>query len=69
MEGLNMTLGERIKARRQDLDLTQTELASLVGYSDRSAIAKIESGVNDISQSKLSDFAYALETTPAYLAF
>ena len=62
-----MTLGERIKARRQDLDLTQTELASLVGYSDRSAIAKIESGVNDISQSKLSDFAYALETTPAYL--
>lgn len=62
-----MELYDRIKSRRQDLKMTQAELADLLGYSDRSTIAKIERGVNDISQSRISDFADALETTPAYL--
>ncbi len=62
-----MELCDRIKSRRLDLKMTQAELADLLGYSDRSTIAKIERGVNDISQSKISEFADALETTPAYL--
>ena len=47
--------------------MSQTELAELLGYSDRSAIAKIEKGINDITQSKIEAFAEALHTTPAYL--
>lgn len=58
---------DRIKERRNALDLSQSELAARLGYSDRSTIAKIEKGVNDITQSKIESFAKALHTTPAYL--
>ncbi len=58
---------DRIKSRRQALGLSQSELAARLGYTDRSTIAKIERGVNDINQSKLEAFAAALETTGAYL--
>lgn len=61
------TIGQRIKARREHLEMSQAELAEKIGYSDRSTIAKIEKGVNDISQSKVAEFADALRTTPAYL--
>lgn len=61
------TLYARIRERREALEMSQTELAEILGYSDRSAIAKIEKGVNDITQSKIEAFASALHTTPAYL--
>lgn len=60
-------LNERIKQRREALGMSQAELAELLGYSDRSTIAKIEKGTNDITQSKIEAFAKALRTTPAYL--
>lgn len=60
-------LNERIKQRREDLGMSQAELAELLGYSNRSTIAKIEKGTNDITQSKIEAFAKALRTTPAYL--
>lgn len=62
-----MRLYERIKSRREELGLSQEELAHRVGYKDRSSIAKIESGVNDITQSKIAIFAKALETTTLWL--
>lgn len=62
-----MTLGERIKKRRTELGLSQAELATLLDYGDRSTIAKIESGKNDLTQSKIVLFADTLETTPSYL--
>lgn len=61
------TLYSRIRERREALEMSQTELAEILGYSDRSTIAKIEKGVNDITQSKIEAFARALHTTPAYL--
>lgn len=61
------TLGERIKKRRIMLEMTQLTLAQKVGYKDKSTIAKIECGENDIPQSKIVSFAKALGTTPAYL--
>ena len=61
------TLGSKIRVKRQELGISQSELASALGYSDRSTIAKIEKGVNDITQSKIESFAAALHTTPAYL--
>lgn len=62
-----MTLGDRIKARRKELTLSQATLAELLDYKDRSTIAKIESGKNDLTQSKILQFAEHLQTTPEYL--
>lgn len=60
-------LYKNIKDRRIELGLTQAELAKKVGYSDKSMIAKIESGIVDITRNKIMQFADALGTTPAYL--
>ena len=57
----------RIRARREELNLSQEELAKRMGYKSRSSINKIEMGENDIPQSKVEAFARALNTTPAYL--
>lgn len=60
-------LYERIKQRREELNLTQEELAKKLGYKSRSSINKIELGLNDLSQSKIVEFANALKVSPAYL--
>lgn len=57
----------RIKERRQELQLSQEELAKRLGYKSRSSINKIEKGLNDISQSKIVEIAKALQTTPEWL--
>ena len=62
-----MELYQRIKARREELGISQNELAKRLGYKDRSTIAKIESGINDITQSKIEAFAKALNTTASDL--
>ena len=59
-----MQIGDRIKARRIELGLTQDELAKKLGYKSRSTINKIELNINDITQPKIIDFAAALDTTP-----
>ena len=62
-----MSLYTRIKERREALGLSQDELAMRLNYKSRSTIAKIESGANDIPQSKIKAFADALDTTTSYL--
>lgn len=59
--------GKRVKQLRQEKTLTQNELGKILGYSDRSAIAKIESGKNTVSTEKLKEFAKVLGTTTSYL--
>ena len=61
------TVGKRIKDKRESLNLTQDELAKKLGYKSKSTINKIEKGINDVSQSKLMEFAKVLKTTPSYL--
>ena len=58
---------KRIRARREELGLSQEELAKRMGYNSRSSIKKIEKGENDIPQSKIVAFAQALRTTPEAL--
>lgn len=60
-------IGNKIKIRRKELNITQEELAKMTGYTTRSTINKIEQGINDIPLSKVSVFAKALNTTPSYL--
>lgn len=62
-----MDIGSRIRRRREQRGLSQTDLANILGYSDRSAIAKIESGRSNLTQSKIEAFASALHTTPEYI--
>ena len=62
-----MSLGTRIRARREQLNISQGELAEMLNYRDRSTIAKIEGGTNDLTQSKIQAFADCLRTTPQYL--
>lgn len=62
-----MTMYQRIKQLRAEKRMSQQDLALLTGYQDRSSIAKIESGVVDLPQSKILLFAKALGVTPAHL--
>lgn len=62
-----MELYNRIKKRREELGLSQEELAKKMGYKSRSSINKIERGTNDIPQSKISAFAKALDVSEAWL--
>ncbi len=60
-------MGKIIKDLRTELKLSQTDLALKVGYTDKSAIAKIEAGKVDLPQSKIVAFAKVLGVTPCYL--
>lgn len=61
-----MTVGERIKQKRLELNLSQDELAKKVGYKSRSSIQKIECARN-LPLPKVEKMAIALGCTPAYL--
>ena len=62
-----MHIGERIKARRQALKMSQRQLAEKMGYKNHSVIARIEAGEVDIPQSRLGLFAEVLGVSHAYL--
>ena len=62
-----MAIGNRIKARREELGLTQQQLADRLGYKSKATINKIEMGINGISQRRIVDFANALQTSIEYL--
>lgn len=61
------SVGDRIRSRRKELNITQDALAQMTGYTSRSSINKIEKGLVDIPQSKITEIADALLVTPAYL--
>lgn len=62
-----MNIYSKIKKLREEQGLSQQELANLVGFKTASAINKIESGLRDINQIKITLFAKALNTSTAYL--
>lgn len=62
-----VAMGLRIKKLRESKELSQTDLAKLVGYKDKTAIAKIEAGKVDLPQSKIAAFASALNTSTSFL--
>ena len=58
---MSKAFGERIKALRKSRGLTQQELATALGYADKSMIAHIESGDNEMTLDKVAVLARALE--------
>ena len=62
-----MTIGDRIRARREELHMSQEELATKLGYKSRSSVNKIELNGRNLTQSKIKAIADALRTTPSYI--
>lgn len=62
-----MSIGERIKARRIELGMTQEELADAL-YIKKSTISYYENDKIDIKISALAGVARVLSTSVAYLA-
>lgn len=61
------SIGERIKMRREELNMTQEELAHQLGYKSSTSIAKIESSKREPQLKKFKQLAEALQTTPEYI--
>ena len=50
-------LSSRIRQRREQLSLSQEELAARMGYRSKSSITKLEKGINDLPRAKLEELA------------
>lgn len=62
-----MTIGNRIRVRREELGLSQEELAHKLGYKSKASISKIELGERQLRQKNILAIADALQTTPSYI--
>lgn len=60
-------IGDRIRARRIELNLTQQELANKTSLKTKGAISRIENNLRDIDQSQVKEFSKALKVTPSWL--
>lgn len=61
-----MQLADRVKLKRQELGMTQDDLAKKMGYRSRTSINKIEMG-RPVSQKIIVRLAESLGVTPSYL--
>lgn len=62
-----MTLGEKIRKRRIELNMTMDDLGNAIGVQ-RSAINKYEKGmITDLKRSTIHTLAQALQVSPLYL--
>lgn len=62
-----MTLGQRVRKRREELGLSQTELSDKLGFKSRSSLNKIESDQRAPRQQMIKSLADALDTTVLYI--
>lgn len=62
-----MTVGQRIKLKREEKGLSQKELANLIGYESKSAVSYIESDKREVPFDKLSEIAKVLDVSPNWL--
>ena len=65
-EDNNNLMAQRIKQRREQLGMTQEELAKKLGYASRSSVNKVEKS-RELSNKKVKLYSDALKCTPAYL--
>lgn len=63
----DIALGLRVKARREELGLSQEELAHKLGYKNRSTVSGIESGTRTVRQELIPKLAEVLQTTYSYI--
>lgn len=65
---MSKELGRTIRLRREELGLTQEELARRVGWSSKGSVNKVELGKVGVPKSKISALAKALDMDSAELA-
>lgn len=61
------TVADRIRMRREELHMTQADLAEKMGLLDKSSVSKIEKSGNDITLKNIERIAKILKVTPSYL--
>lgn len=61
-----MNIGDRIRIKREELGLSQEELAKRMGYSSRNSIYKYEQ-MDNMKLSMVQKFADVLGVEPSYL--
>lgn len=62
-----MSIGDNIKRRREELALTQEELAKKLGFKNRSTVNKWEKDGSSLKQKRIEEIANVLNCSPAYL--
>ena len=62
-----MTVADRIRLKREELNISQEELAKRIGNKDKSTISKIEKAGNDITMKNIKRIADALGVSTQYL--
>ena len=58
---------KRIAQRREELHISQRQLAEMLGYSTRTYISRVEIGSLPLAKERLPKWADALKTSVAYL--
>jgi transcriptional regulator with XRE-family HTH domain len=64
-DGSDAEVGHRVRSRRLECDLSQTELANRIGVSFQQ-VQKYEKGVNRITSGRLQEIANVLEVPIAF---
>lgn len=67
LKPFSVAMGKRIRARREQIGMTQDELAARLGFKGKGSISRIESGENEIKSSMIPKLADILETSVAHL--
>ena len=62
-----MTVADRIRHKRTELNMSQDELAKKAKYSDKTRISKLENSGDEISMKQVKRVAEALGVSSAYL--
>lgn len=62
-----MTVGERIRAARENQGLSQEDLAKKLGLKDKSSVCKIEKSGDNISTKSIKKYASVLSIKPSEL--
>jgi len=60
-------VNDNIRKRRQQLNMTQEQLAQKMGYADKGMISRIENGKIGLSKEKIEQFATVLRISPVEL--
>jgi len=60
-------VGIRIRDRRRQLRLSQTDLAERLNLKSKSTVCKVERGDDNLTADTIQKYADALNTSPAYL--
>lgn len=58
---------KRIAQRREELHISQRQLAEMLGYSTRTYVSRVELGTLPLAKERLPKWADALKTSVAYL--